>query len=81
MQKGWLSLTDRVAPIRRNTQTGSENNDREVDMRTLIVRISDEETQILMEVNDTFVWMSAELIGLGVDTEELVALLKKVNLQ
>ena len=50
-------------------------------MRTLIVRISDEETQILMEVNDTFGWMSAELIGLGVDTEELVALLKKVNLQ
>lgn len=50
-------------------------------MRTLIVRISDEETQILMEVNDTFVWMYAELIGLGVDTEELVTLLKKVNLQ
>lgn len=50
-------------------------------MRTLIVRISDEETQILMEVNDAFVWVSTELIGLGVDTEELVTLLKKVNLQ
>ena len=29
MQKGWLSLTDRVAPIRRNTQSISQNTIRQ----------------------------------------------------
>lgn len=44
-------------------------------MRILVISVTEAGEHPLMEVNDTFVWMSAELFSSGVDVDSLVSLM------